>query len=167
MITSQHNYLRKFGHSVGCGVKCDAATEKMLYIVSIAEYHSKLKQEIDAMSGTTSSDSSISMKVIEQIIDRLCLECNRSSTRKNYYSVWKTFNRFFLRLDERPASWKERLTLFVGYLIQDGRKATMIKSYISAVKAVLSDGGIEINEDRSLLTSLTKACRYVNDHVRH
>ena len=54
----------------------------------------------------------------------------------------------------------------MGYLIERKRKSTTIKSYISAIKSVLADDGIELNEDRFLLTSLTKACRLVNDHVR-
>ena len=40
-----------------------------------------------------------------------------------------------------------------------------MKSYISAIKAVLQDDSIEVHEDRYLLTSLTKACRYQNDRV--
>ena len=47
-----------------------------------------------------------------------------------------------------------------------GRKSTTVKSYISAIKAVLRQDGVEMNEDKYLLTSLTKACQYVNGVVR-
>ena len=84
----------------------------------------------------------------------------------NYYSVWKSFNKFFVRLDVRPEQWEDRLTLFVGYLIQTKKKSTTIKSYISAIRAVLSDIGVELNENKNLLSSLTRACKLNNDKIR-
>ena len=86
--------------------------------------------------------------------------------RDNYYVIWKTFNNFILRLDVKPCSWEHWLTLFVGHLIQNKRQSATIKSYISAIKAVLLGANIKINEDQYLLTSLTKACKLINDEVR-
>ena len=83
-----------------------------------------------------------------------------------YYSVWKNFNSFFIKLDEKPKSWEDRLLLYVGYLVNEKKKSTTIKSYISAVKEVLADDGIFMCENRYLLNSLTQACRIVNDAVR-
>ena len=40
-----------------------------------------------------------------------------------------------------------------------------IKCYISAIKAILMGVNVKINEDRYLLTSLTRACRLKNDCV--
>ena len=100
-------------------------------------------------------------------MEKLKLERNRGSTRKNYYSIWKKFNQFFIQLDEKPESWEERIILFVGYLVAKKLKANTNKSYISAVKGVLKSDGIEVNEDRYLISSLTRACKYRNDyHVR-
>ena len=93
------------------------------------------------------------------------LERNRSSTRKNYYCVWKMFNQFFIKLDQKPSSWEDRLTLFVGYIVNKGLKSTTVRSYISAIRAVLMEDGILLNEDKYLLSSLTKACRYKNNRV--
>lgn len=42
----------------------------------------------------------------------------------------------------------------------------MIKSYVSALKAILMNIGIEVNEDRFLLTSITRACSYRNDMAK-
>ena len=56
--------------------------------------------------------------------------------------------------------------LYVGHLIHNQRKSTTIKCYLSAIRAVLKDDGVEINEDKYLLTSLTRACKLVNDRVR-
>ena len=99
-------------------------------------------------------------------MDKLRLERNRSSTRKIYYSVWKQFNEFFIRLDFKPQTWEDRLILFVGFLVERNRKSSTIRSYISAVKAVLREDNVEIQEDKYLLSSLTKACKYKNDQVR-
>ena len=57
---------------------------------------------------------------------------------KNYYGIWKTFNQFIVRLDFKPTNWEDRITLFAGHLIHLGRKSNTVKSYISAIKAVLS-----------------------------
>ena len=98
-------------------------------------------------------------------MDRLKGQQHRSTTQNNYYTIWKLFNKFFLRLDKKPPSWGERLTLFVGYLINCQKQSSTVKSYISAIKAVLKTNDIEINENEFLLTSLTRACRLNNDRV--
>lgn len=46
------------------------------------------------------------------------------------------------------------------------RKSTTIKSYISAIRAVLPYEGIELNENKVLLTSLIKACKLQNDCIK-
>ena len=78
----------------------------------------------------------------------------------------KLFNQFIIRLDEKPSSWEDRLVLFVGYLIKEKKKSGTIKSYISEIRSVLKEDGEILNENKFLLTSLTKACRFINDHVR-
>ena len=115
---------------------------------------------------TDASSSTISTAAVQTIVNKLKNERNRSSTKENYYGIWKKFNEFFIRLDEKPDSWEERLVLFIGYLINTKKKSSTIKSYISAIRAVLQADGVELNEDRYLITSLTRACRFQNDHVR-
>ena len=46
------------------------------------------------------------------------------------------------------------------------RKSSTIKSYISAIKAVLTNGGIKFRIDQSLLAALTQACKLKNDRVQ-
>ena len=65
----------------------------------------------------------------------------------------------------KPNTWEERLTLYVRFLIDKKKKSTTIESYISAIKAVLLLDGKELNEDRYLLNSLIKACKFKNDKV--
>ena len=87
-------------------------------------------------------------------------------TKRNYYTIWKIFNRFFIRLDKKPLHWEDRLTLFVGYLVEDGKQSSTVKSYISAIRAVLAENSITLNENHFLLSSLMKACKLVNDQIR-
>ena len=91
----------------------------------------------------------------------------RNTTKRNYYSVWKSFNDFFIRLDIKPEFWEDRLTLFIGYLINFKQlQSQTVRSYISAIRNVLQDDGYEINENKFLLSSLVKVCKYQNDQVR-
>ena len=88
----------------------------------------------------------------------------RSTTMKDYSSAWKMFNNFFLKLDIKPHKWEDRIILFVAYLIKcKGVQSQMSHSYISALRNVLLDDGFELNKNKFLLSSLTKACHFKND----
>ena len=99
-------------------------------------------------------------------MDSLKNEQHGGSTKKSYRSVWKSFNCFLIRLDVKPTSWEDRLALYVGHLVSTQKQSSTVRSYISAIKAVLSMNSIKLNPDEYLLSSLTKACRMVNDKVR-
>lgn len=119
-------------------------------------------------SSSGSSSSAISTLVIQNLVEEMKNKQHRSSTQSNYLKIWRCFNEFIIRLDLKPRFWEDRLILFVGYLIQTKKKSNTIRSYISAIKAVLFQGGIWINEDRYLLRALTRRCKLTNDkvHVR-
>ena len=90
----------------------------------------------------------------------------RSSTAKTYYSVWKQFNKFLIRLDMMPESWEDRTSLFVTHLIEFKQfQSASVKSYISAIKRTLLDDGYDWSDNCILLNSLTRACRIVNDRI--
>ena len=108
----------------------------------------------------------MSSSAIQNIVDKLRCQYLRKSTHANYYNVWKTFNTFNLHLDKMPRSWEDRLTLFIGYLVSQNRKSSTIKSYISAIKAVLKYEKIILNEDKVMLAVLVKACKLQNDYLR-
>ena len=55
--------------------------------------------------------------------------------------------------------------LFVAYLIREKKKASTVCSYISAIRAVLADINVTLNEDHCLLSSLTRACKISNTEV--
>ena len=56
--------------------------------------------------------------------------------------------------------------LFVGFLVNDKKQLATVKSYVSAIRAVLQEIGVKLSKDLSLISSLTKACRLVNDQIR-
>ena len=118
-------------------------------------------------SDSKSTDSMISSSDMQDIMDRLKMQSYRNSTRKNYYSVWKNFNEFYLRLDDKRKTWGQRLILFVGFLIQEKKQSSTIKCHVSAIKAVLWEDGWKLNEETALLTALTRACRLQNDSILH
>ena len=105
------------------------------------------------------------MSELEAIIEQLQSEKHRDTTKRNYLAVWRIFNDFIVRLDRKPVNWADRITLFVGHLVNTNKKSSTIRSYISAIKGVLSYIGIEVNENKVLISSLTRACRLKNDKL--
>ena len=117
-------------------------------------------------SSTTTSEGTISTQQLQNFLQQLQGNAHSCSTQRNYLSVWRTFNKFIVWLDNKPNNWEDRLTLFVGFLVQNHRKSTTIKSYVSAVKAILLRGGIKLKEDRCTLNALTRACKLTVDKVK-
>ena len=81
------------------------------------------------------------------------------------HKVWKLFNQFFVRLDVKPANWEDRMVLFTGFLIDCRLQSSSVKSYLSAIRAVLMENNIKLNEDQFLLSSLMRACKLNNDRL--
>ena len=117
-------------------------------------------------NSSSSKSSSISSSDLEMFIDSLRLQSRRQTTRNVYFSIWRSFNKFLLKLDYIPNLWEDKLSLYVGYLIQSGAKSCTIRSYISGIKAMLHEIGYALNENKYLLASLVRACKYKNDAVR-
>ena len=113
----------------------------------------------------SSSSSSISTAEMFMFVDNFKSKRIRKTTRKNYYSVWRSFNNFYLKLDVKPNNWEDHLTLFVAYLIKSNHQSQTIRSYICAVKAILKLENITIKEDKYLLSSLVRACKLENDQI--
>ena len=103
---------------------------------------------------------------MQRIVQKLKYQRCRDSTRKTYHSIWKIFGKFYARLDHKPKNWVDKITLFAAYLIEECKlKSGTVKSYISAIKAVLAEDDIEIENNNFILNSLTRACKLKNDHV--
>ena len=122
----------------------------------------------DSDSATTSSATSkISTRNLKLIMDKLKCKTVRDTTAKNYFAIWRLFNNFLIRLDNRPESWEERTSLFCAYLIDTKKlQSQTLRSYKSAIKAVLTDDGYQWDESKLLLNSLTRACKLKNDCVK-
>ena len=48
--------------------------------------------------------------------------------KKNYLCVWRNFSKFFMKLDEKPNNWEDRILLYTGFLINEGKKSQTVKS---------------------------------------
>ena len=156
----QMNYLKNFGLCPKFGNATFKSTCFYYCIVDEKKEQSKKIKKED-MSSNSSTISSVS---IQQVVENLKFHRFMGTTKRNYYSVWKNFNEFFIRLDNKPEEWEDRIVLFVGYLIHyKGSNSQTIRSYISAIKATLLNEGIKLNENRFLLNSLTCACKQQND----
>ena len=100
------------------------------------------------------------------IMNKLTAQRNRVSTKLNYLNTWRRFNDFVIRLDVKPPTWEEHASLFAAYLIEErGLQSSSVKSYISAIKRILVDDGYNWDDQAVLLSSLTHACRLINDRV--
>ena len=119
---------------------------------------------------SSSSSSKISTQHIERILECLKNLQHRSSTMKNYYNIWKLFNKFLIRLDNKPGSenehsWGKHFALYATYLVHQGAQSAAIKSYKSAVKAVLIADNYEWSDGKVMLNTITKACKIINDRL--
>ena len=161
-----HQYLNICRNSYGqsrefSNVKCNFCSILYHFLYHFLDVNG-ISRELEDDS---SSSTSISTDSIWFIIDKLKRGRICDPTLHNYYNVWKLFNRFLLKLDRKPNNWEDRLTLFVGYLVEAKKKSQMIKSYISVIKAVLKDVNVDVdvNEDKYLIASLTRACKIRQD----
>ena len=102
------------------------------------------------------------MQQLQLTADRLKNQQRCKSTRRTYHHAWCNFNNFLIGLDTWPASYNDRLALFTTHLIEMGHPPQTIKSYVSAVKALLKEDGVEIDDKLVALTSLLKSCKYTS-----
>ena len=135
-------------------------------LIDVFHYVTENSSENRRKKGSKSSSSSISTWEMTNLVEQLKQGRFRGTTKKNYYSVWKMFNQFIIRLDIKPNNWEDRKILFVSYLIKEGKKSTTIKSHVSAIRAMLMNIGYELNENKFLLNSMTRAGKLVDTHVR-
>ena len=117
-------------------------------------------------TSASSESSRISSKDVKIILNNLLTKQNRDSTTMTYLRIWRQFNSFLIKLDDRPNKWEDRVVLFLAYKIENGLQSASVKSYNSAIKRVLIDDGYHWDDNKVLLTSLTRACKLVNDRVR-
>ena len=116
-------------------------------------------------SSSSSTSSRISAQHMTNIMEKLKCKMVRDSTANNYLTIWRSFNKFLIRLDRKPNTWEERTALFCTFLIEKGHQSSTIKSYVSAIKTTLKLDSYIWNDKQVLLEALIKACKLKNDHV--
>ena len=102
---------------------------------------------------------------MNRILEGLKNQCNRESTMRNYYSIWKKFNNFLIRLDTMPINWEDRTSMYCAHLIEAGIQSSTLKSYVSAIKFVLVQDGYKWKDENILLSTLTHSCKQINDRI--
>ena len=108
----------------------------------------------------------ISSRTIENIMEKLKCNLNRSSTAKNYLCIWCQFNSFLIQLDHMLKEWEERVAFFCTYLIDTKKlQSSTLKLYISAIKFSLKCEGHQWDDRKVWLDSLIRSCKLCNDHV--
>ena len=106
----------------------------------------------------SSHSSNILTRSLNLILEKLQCTNNKTSTKKTYLSVWRQFNNFVIKLDVKPNLLEKRTALFLAYLVDNGAQSAMLKSYVSAIKRILTDNRYIWNDNIVLLSSLTRAC---------
>ena len=81
-------------------------------------------------------------------------------------SIWRHFNKFIIQLDRKQSMWEDRLVLFGTHLVDIGTQSSTIKSYFSAIKHILKCDGYQWNNDKTMLTTIMRSCKLINDKVR-
>ena len=140
-----------------------AMANTIVHLTSFAGKSTKHKKNQKIIDESTTS--TISSRHIEEILDNL--KMTRDTTAKNYYGIWKKFNKFVIRLDVKPKTWECRVALYGAHLIETAKQSSTVKLYFSAIKRILYDGlKYEFNDNDMLLTSIAKACHLKNNRVQ-
>ena len=113
-----------------------------------------------------STCTAISTKFLLEMLEILKWTKTRNSTYETYYKIWKSFNSFLTKLDRKPKCWEDRVVLFCVYHINKGTQLQTLKSYVSAIKYILTLVNYQLDCNMLLLNTLTKACRLENDRVQ-
>ena len=96
-------------------------------------------------------------------MNRLQSQRHQSLTDENYLAIWRVFNKFFIRLDNKPDHWEDQLALFIAHKINEEGHSKSVMSYISAIKSVLQSEGIFLEDYSYRLSALISACKVHND----
>ena len=116
-------------------------------------------------SGSGSTTSRVSTRRMQLLVESLLSQQTRKSTIQTYCRIWHKFNQFLLSLDVLPKTWEQCTTLYIAFLIDEGKQSSSVKTYVSAIKKLVMLDGYKWRDEEVLLTSLTKACRIINGKV--
>ena len=55
--------------------------------------------------------------------------------------------------------------IFAAHLVNERMQSSTVKSYVSAIKRILTDDNYKWKDENVLLHTLTKACKVINDKI--
>lgn len=88
-----------------------------------------------------------------------------TATRLKYHDIWINFNKFLIKFDRMPATWEDRVYVYIAHLVDNRKQSSTIKTYLSAIRQILLSDGIELKEDKQLLSSMMKTSKMRNDKL--
>lgn len=90
------------------------------------------------------------------------------STRKKYHQIHTKFTEFVGELTRKPDNWEDKIHLYFTFLAETGKKENTLKTYLSAIKKILTTEGESLDKlDNVALASIIKSCKYRNNEVVH
>ena len=116
-------------------------------------------------TSTSSQSMRISTDELLHIQDRLKGQTCCRSTRLNYHAICTLFIEFHIQPDKKPEKWGDRISLFATHLVKTKHQSPTVKSYCSAVKTILRQEIVHVEENNYILYTLVKACKMQNDRL--
>lgn len=124
------------------------------------QQHERLSQ-IDNKSHSSEDTEQYSLDQFHRIIDEIKFMRHRKSTRLKYHDIW-SFNKFLIEFDRMPTTWEDRIYVYMAHLVDNKKSVNTVKSYLSAIRQILKSDGVELHEDKDLLSSLLTTCKMRN-----
>ena len=91
-------------------------------------------RDVETLSQQSFS-SKISTDSMIGILNRLKCQSTRGTTAKKYLNIWRLFNNFVIKLDYRPPTWEERISLFAAYIIDRGVQSANFEIILFSYKS--------------------------------
>lgn len=107
-----------------------------------------------------------SLDQFHRIIEEIKFMKHRVSTRLKYHEIWTMFNKFLIRFDRMPMTWEDRIYVFIAHLVDNKKSVNTVKNYLSAIRQILKSDGVELHEDKELLSSLLTTCKLKNKSLQ-
>lgn len=168
----QNHYRGKFGLFPSIGyVK---TMNNLMYPTGVKQinkrYRGELPQEerlsqMDNKSHSTEYPEEYSLEKFHAILDTIKFMQHRISTRLKYHSIWTAFNKFLIKFDRMPNTWEDRIYIFIAHLVDNKKQINTIKTYLSAIRQILLSDGVQLEEDKHLLSSLLKTSKLKNNSL--
>lgn len=61
-----------------------------------------------------------------------------------------------------PMTWEDRIYVYTAHLVDNKKSINTVKCYLSAIRQILKSDGVELHEDKELLSSLLTTCKIKN-----